>query len=174
MTTMRRARARPRARRNPRAKVSWENLAFTANLTAAVNIVIADLTPEPIQTVTGDVGTATLRRAIMHFDLSQDAVGDNNVNIGTIGIYVAGHEGFDQNAVSDPEGDFFQDWYYWTRRAIMRDTAGEAAMVSWDADIRSMRKLRGGYKLVMVVTHPLNGNPLELRTSMRLLWSQSP
>ena len=171
MTTMRRGRARPRVARRTRAKTSWENLAFVASLGVVTNIVIADLTPEPIQTVTGDVGTATLRRAILHFDFMQPTTNATNIQLCSVGIYVVSHEGFDGGAVSDPEADFFQDWYYWTRRGVAR-TGNTVGITSWDADIRSMRKLRGGYKLAFIVSHPLNDVATELHTSMRLLWSQ--
>ena len=107
----------------------------------------------------------------MHFDLVIPTAAATQ-QIVSLGIYVASHEGFDQNAFSDPEGDFFQDWYYWTRRAAQVEATGEPRTFSWDADIRTMRKLRGGYKLVYVVSHPLNPQPVELHTSMRLLWFQ--
>jgi len=164
----RRSSAAPR-RTVPRVPTQWENLAIDFALTPTLNIVTADLTPEPIQSVTNDVGTAVLKRSILHFDLTA-AVQDTDVQFVSFGIYVAGHEGFDQNAVSDPEGDFFQGWLYWTRRAL-NPVGLVTPMVSWDADIRSMRRLRGGYKLVAVASHPVQDIALVLRMSARFLWT---
>ncbi len=140
-------------------------------LPSSGGIAAADLTPEPIQTITGDVGTATLVRAIMHFDLSTE-VDVNDPQTGAVGLYVVSHEGFDQTAFSDPNADFFQDWFYWTSRGIDVRSNNQAAMASWDVDIRSKRRLRGGYKFIMVAAG-FSGNTvaLELNVSMRLLWA---
>ena len=171
MVTRRRSPRSPAPRRSaPRPKTQWESLAFSNALSAAANIVANDLTPEPIQTITGDVGTAVLRRSIMHFDINS-TINESSVLFVSFGIYVAGHEGFDQLAVNDPEGDFFQGWLYWTRRSINPSTTGSSRKVSWDADIRSMRRLRGGYKLVAVTSHPVQAISLSLDWSARFLWS---
>ena len=170
---------RPRGRslpsRAPKRKVSWENLAFNLQLTVALNIAVADLTSEPIQTITGDVGTVTLRRTILNFKpvcLTTAAVGV--AQIVSVAILVMTVDAFEQNGFADPEGTAFQDYLYWTRRTGYAIGSGEVARFEdWNADIRSMRKLRGGYKLVLLASHPsANTESIDLRVSARFLWSQ--
>ena len=71
--------------------------------------------------------------------------------------------------------DFNQDWYYWTSRAMHRITnagnATEQQGVSWDADIRSGRRLRSGNVLLFsAAASSLNEDNLDLLITMRLLW----
>jgi len=170
--TTRRTFRRSRGRTQSRRKVSWENLAFDLTLLASGAIVVADLTPEPIQTITGDVGTATLMRGLLHFDIASNS--DASVQeTAAFGFYILSHEGFDQTAFSDPNADFFQDWWYWTSRALrLQSLSDNQAGMSWDADIRSKRRLRGGYKFAMVAAgNALNNNTILAHVSMRLLWA---
>ena len=160
-------------RRVQRRKVSWENLAFRIANTAAADITTMDLTPEPMQTTHVGVGTATVRRAILHFDFIIPNLGSTEFTM-SFGIVVVTADGFLGGSVPDPETDFNQDWYYWTRRSFQFETVGSPAQASWDADIRSMRKLRGGYRLIGIVETPVNPDISITMLSMRLLWSQEP
>ena len=172
--TMRR-RSPVRRARSPRRKVSWESLAFEFSLTAAASGGKADLSPEPMQTVHAGVGTATLHRAILHYDVTYL---DGNVDLGqsflSTGLVVVSQDGFSGGTLPDPESDFNQDWYYWTRRMHKQNIIDNPPITSWDADIRSKRRLRGGYTLALRVQNPINPDPLEVHVSMRLLWSQEP
>ena len=159
----------PARRTGPRLKTQWENLSIQFDMTAALNIVGADLTPEPIQTITGDVGTAVLRRSILHFDIDFVAT-DAAIHAFSFGILVMTASGFDQGAFEDPEGSAFQSYLYWTRRTVNPASPG-ARHLSWDADIRSMRRLRGGYKLIALASHPIQVLPAEILMSGRFLWS---
>ncbi len=176
MTTRRFTRA-PRRRGNaaPRKPVSWENLAFTAAHSAAASVVVADLTPEPMQTVHAGVGLATVRRALLHFDFMHNGV---DVSVSEqeifIGIAVVTEDALAAGSLPDPASDFNHDWYYWTFRTHKWTTAAsQPPQISWDADIRSMRRLRGGYRLVMISENDMQDNATILRTGMRLLWNQS-
>ena len=91
-----------------------------------------------------------------------------------MGIAVVSEDALAATAVPDPASDFNQDWYYWTGRSIKVRAPEGPQVVTWDADIRSMRRLRGGYRLVMVSETGANEDSLEIHTTMRLLWTQEP
>ncbi len=170
---------RPRARRSPgrsqRRKVSWENLAFNLSIAGGVAVAV-DLTPEPMQTVHLGVGTATVRRSLLHFDLSNNLASTSSITqFVSFGIAVVSEDALAALALPDPESDFNQDWLYWTRRAVKHSSAGAGAeQTSWDSDIRSMRRLRGGYRLVGIAETPMNALTIDLHISARFLWSQEP
>ncbi len=173
MTTRRRSSPIQR-RRVPRRKVSWENLAFRIASTAAADITTFDLTPEPMQTTHVGVGTATIRRLIGHCSHhSANGATANAEQTMSLGIVVVTEDGFLGGSVPDPESDFNQDWYYWTRRSLQHSSVGDGnAMVEWDFDIRSMRRLRGGYRLIGIVETPTQAVATVQMISLRALWSQ--
>ncbi len=91
----------------------------------------------------------------------------------SLGIVVVTEDGFLGGSVPDPESDFNQDWYYWTRRSLQHSSVGDGnAMVEWDFDIRSMRRLRGGYRLIGIVETPTQAVATVQMISLRALWSQ--
>jgi len=148
---------------------SWENLAFGINLPAGANIVVSDLTPEPMQN--NLVGTATLVRSIMAFNHMLPGQ-DLAVITVAVGITVMTNDAFFALASPDPLSDFQQDWYYWHLHDSMRVSGPTENSNRWNADIRSARRLRGGFKLVMVVETNAVGNPdtTDLSVVMRNLW----
>jgi len=155
----------------PKQTTTWAQFALSFAMTAAAGpIVFFDLTPEPMRS-SSTRGQATLLRAILSFNFSADA---NNVDpqLAAIGIYVLGHEAFDQTAFSDPLGDDQQSWYYWSFMTVSK-VAGSAPQQHWEADIRTKRRLRSGYKLAVVTNNPLNDSATDLTMSARLLWALS-
>ncbi len=169
--------SRTRRTRAPRQKTTWENLAFDLPFTSAASQTVANLTPEPMQTVHGGVGLATVKRIILNgiLAVNNNTTHATNLQHIFIGICVVTLDAFTAGAVPDPSSDFNQDWLYWTSRSIMRPATQNSAYVTWEADIRSARKLRGGYVLALVVDNG-DGNDVsfDVGLSMRLLWSQSP
>ena len=164
---------RGRRQSGPRRKVSWENLAVNHSHGVMASVVFTDLTPEPMQTVHLGVGTATIRRMLGHLTLSVQAA-DAAASFMSVGVAVVSQDALAAGALPDPEGDFNQDWYYWTRRSILVPALGGLFQLDWDFDIRSMRRLRGGYALVFISESPLNPQITDLEVSMRTLWSQEP
>jgi len=164
---------RSRVRRNPgrfREPTRWENLAFQFVHPAAATIVFADLTPEPIQTIT-TTGTATIKRLLMHFKLTTLLVSPSAIRQDIfVGVGVVTKDAVAAGALPDPLSDFEQSWYYWTGRQITT-VVGSTQEVAWDVDIRSMRKLRSGYRLVLVTQSAAEENAMELFASIRTLWS---
>ena len=89
-----------------------------------------------------------------------------------IGVYVASHEEIVQLAVNDPNSDPLQDWYYWTNQIANLQAVTTQQTRQWDIDIRSQRRLRGGYDLVMVMAgNPANTVAVDLNMGIRALWA---
>ena len=127
-----------------------------------------------MQTVHVGVGLATIKRMIANFNWSTIAETSNLENL-FLGIAVVTLDAFTAGATPDPNGDFNQDWYYWTFRSHSREVVtGGRQMQFWDIDLRSMRKLRGGYVLALVVNNgDGNSQASTLSIGMRNLWTQS-
>ena len=108
----------------------------------------------------------------MHFDFwKRESEANVDAEQVFIGICVVTEDALAAFALPDPGSDFNQDWYYWAARNT-RATENDS-LVSWDADIRSARRLRGGYRLVMIVEAPAsNVNDIAISPSMRNLWVQ--
>ena len=173
MTTRRRAVRFLGRSRAPRRKVSWENLAFDFAHTAAADISLAVLTPEPMQTTHVGVGTATLQRMIANFEytFSGGNTSTSNQKI-FVGVGVVTRDARLAGIVPSPLNSFNQDWYYGTGRVFKKEVMGAPENFTWEVDIRTRRRLRGGYDLVLVVENPINTDVTILTTAMRLLWSQ--
>jgi len=155
--------------RGAKMRTSWEQRIFSFVLAAAGTQSVADLTPEPMRT--SNFGTSTIRRMILHATLLNDAAASTTAINSAIGVSVITADAFGAAAVPDPLDDVNQDFYYWAHRTFM-DRSGNSQF-DWDADIRSMRRLRAGYKLVLIVHSPVNEVASQLDVSVRTLWSSS-
>jgi len=71
-----------------------------------------------------------------------------------------------------PLANLGQDWYYWTGRSTFRDANVSPNRNDWEIDIRSKRRLRAGYGLVMVM-EPLGANSSNIivTAGVRNLWA---
>ena len=164
-------RGRAPSRRGPRRQTTWENLCIEFAHGTAGSEVIADLTPEPMGSDL--IGTATLIRSLMEFSFMMDTASTGaTVQQIAFGITVMTNDAFAAGAVPDPlTGDFQQSWYYWTCKQIIGSAGAGPRLVSWNVDIRSARRLRGGFKLVAISESPAaNDLDTTLFLSMRNLW----
>ena len=165
-------RGRPRGgsrRRTSRRVTTWENLIFSIPLAVGINQVVSDITPEPMSADV--VGTATIVRSLIKVTHNLTFESGNPQEVG-LGITVMTNDGFFALAPPDPLSDFQQDWYWWTFMSNMKETFSSEASYQEVFDIRSARRLRGGFKLVLVTETSVGGHPVasELRVSMRNLW----
>jgi len=170
MTTRRRSPNRSFRRSGRRQKISWLQSALEFVISAGVGaILFSDLTPPPMRAASTE-GTATIKRLIMTglFGAQAQSIQPQRM---AMGIYVVSHEAFDQTAFSDPTADEGQDWYYWTQRAVQPNGISSQGDY-WDIDLRTSRRLRAGYKLIMVVNNPLNDVVTNLTVGLRTLWTQ--
>ncbi len=167
--TLRRGSRRSSARRTSRKRTTWENLFIEQAHGTAGEQKVTDLTPEPMGAA--GIGTATIVRSIISFSYMLDAAATTATpqQLG-IGITVVTNDAFAALAVPDPLSDFAQDWYYWTARA-MRLQLDAMTQISWDVDIRSARRLRGGFKLAIISQSPASNDvDTTLFITMRNLW----
>jgi len=173
MTTQRRS---PRRRRTSTARrpTMWVNYALGFVLTAPTGpLVVADLTPEPVATQVGgvNVGQATILRLIMDWTFTSP-VSDVNPQHAGVGIYVITEDAFDQLAFADPLGTP-QISYYYFHFATLNNSGAAQSPQTWSADIRTKRRLRTGWRLVIVANNPTNDVATELNLSARGLWTIS-
>jgi len=163
-------RSRAPARGGPKRATTWENLCIEFPHGTAGEEVIFDLTPEPMATAL--VGTATLIRSIMDLWFYTDGVGNTTtIQQVALGITVMTNDAFAAAAVPDPlTGDFQQAWYYWSCMQLVHNASGVPPSTR-TVDIRTARKLRGGFKLV-AITESLSTNDIDtaLFLNMRNLW----
>ena len=157
-----------------RAKTTWSQYALTFNLSATGTTVFADLTPPPLL-IAGETfghGSATVKRAIMSFNLAQEAAVTNQFQQMGLGIYVETTQGVVDLSIRDALSGSENDWYYWTARGTFMDTSATQGLHNWEVDIRLMRRLREGYRLVVIAqANPTNSQNLEVTAGMRLLWT---
>ncbi len=134
---------------------------------------MAILTPEPMQTTHVGVGTATLQRMIIDIDYGMSGSPTNTVEQEMfLGVAVVTRDARVGGIVPTPASNFNQDWYYWTRMMHKQFTLDGPPFTSRSADIRSRRRLRGGYDLILVLENVTQQLATVLNVSMRLLWSQ--
>jgi len=76
--------------------------------------------------------------------------------------------------VPDPLGDQTQAWYYWrSQQFINVANTPQTSALMWEFDIRTSRRVRGGFRLAWV-SESLGGagvySGLILSVSIRTLW----
>ena len=164
-TRSRRSSRRTSGRR--REKTTWENINFEMSFTAAASSSVADLTPVFIQTNNFQTPSKIVRMiANFHLAVAGSAAATQQLSIG---IWVVQHEGLTGDGAADVINDFQQDFFYWTTRHITPLTVA-TGVTDWSIDLRTSRRLRGGYGLLFKAQNAVQAEPLELGVSMRNLW----
>jgi len=170
MSTRSRSRRSSRGGRGPKPVLQWENLIFKVPLAAGANLAIADLTREPMSaSLVGTAGTIIrLILRVRHMLLSTSEVPITVV----MGITLMTIDAFTALASPDPIGDQQQPWYWWDSLTMVRDTNAAPQTDSRDFDIRTSRKVRSGWKLVLVSETDAGNHPsaTDLDISVRALW----
>ena len=138
-------------------------------LTAAAGSSVADISMQR-QQVEGYQQPTKIIRSLINFELSQGQIDANTMEMG-IGIWVVQHEGLTGDGSADVINDFQQDFYYWTTLFstfvnINTPTSKQYPLV----DIRTSRRIRGGYGLLFKAQNLVQGSSLQLNVSMRNLW----
>jgi len=173
MPTFRRSRGGRRG--STRVRTTWSNLAFSMNLPSTGALIAADLTPEPLSASEGRHGTAVCRRVIATFTAApQDPVNNVPQRFG-VGIQVLSQDAIANLQFLGPldSGSDSQDWYYWTARGILHET-GLGGNLDWEIDLKTSRRLRAGYGLIMVgQANAANTEAMRMTVGLRLLWAIS-
>ncbi len=171
MTTRRRS--RPRRGTSPRTKTTWDQAALGFQLGTAGVVVSANLTPAPLSFSEDFHGTATLMRLIMSVEATQETVVANVPQTFAMATYVGQLAAFIVPTVLAPLGNSQNDWHYWTHRSTFADnTDGSADRTTWEVDLRTKRRLRGGFGYFMVVEPAVANTALmDVIVGIRLLWA---
>ena len=92
------------------------------------------------------------------------------------GICVMTKDSFTSGVSPSPlNGDEEQDWYWWNSAMHSLGPAGtDGGLITWPIEIKSKRRLRGGYRLVFIASKGLTELGLDVHLSMRVLWSLNP
>jgi len=166
MTTRSRRLSRPRSR-GRREKTTWENVNFEILRTAAAGVSVADITPVFIQTNAFQTPSKIIR-SLMSFDFDVDSsIGE--VQSISVGILVVNHESLTGDGIPDVINDFQQDFYFW-KTFSLRPVSNEGLHQHFEVDIRTSRRLRGGYGLLFIAQNPVQERATTLDVSMRNLW----
>ena len=136
--------------------------------TAAASSSVADISPVFVQT-NGYQTPSKIVRSLLNFEVF---AGGQDVNVQQLGlgIWVVQHEGLTGDGSADVINDFQQDFYYWTTLFI---TPGSSLVQQKQyplVDIRTSRRLRGGYGLLFKAQNPAQEETMALNVSMRNLW----
>ncbi len=168
----RRRRSRGSSNGNRGAPTVWESSIFEVDHAIGGGQSVSDLTPLPMRT--NQSGTAICQRLLIKGQYQVDGAGASvNAQFTTVGICVVTNDAFFAAAVPDPLGDTTQGWYYWDNFTLNPQNINAAGTMDSHVltDIKTKRRLRGGYKLVLVTEAPA-GNDLATKIilSIRALW----
>ena len=167
MTTQRRTARRPGGSVPARRATTWHNQLALVTQTAVASLVTTDLTHNMI--AAGQEPGGSCVRLILEVRVSSAATVPElesfaiGVAVVTADALVAGSA-----AMPNPLSDEDQDWYYWWGSDGIATTSTEILVAR--VDIRSARKLRGGYRLVILTENGLNELALNVSIMARTLW----
>jgi len=149
--------------------VSWKQLVLNTTQGSGANQTISDMTP--VLVPLGASG-ATIKRMIGSVDWEGIGAAVDH-GIFTVGVAVVTKDAFMAGAVPDPASDLEHDWYFWQQ--LDTHLPGNAHLdfnqARMSIDIRTMRRLREGYRLVIVFDKGPTVAGVNLHFSMRTLWT---
>ncbi len=159
-----------RSSRGTRPKFTWDNVIANQSLTAAAGSAITDVSLPQI--AANDRQTGTIVRSIGQCKVTaSDTPGD--VSQLAVAMGLVGLDQFSGAGLPDPIGDVQVDWYYWHSVALLELLAQAPEDGLWSWDIRTSRKLRGGFRLALISENAVATQPMEVSVSMRNLWQVS-
>ena len=164
MTTRRGSRRSFRGR-PARRKTYWDQNSFQFTPAAAPTLQVRDISNIHITDLSESGGT--ILRMIGQFNYYHEAASIETFNYG-IGVAVITQDALAAGAVPDPQVDLNQDWYYWDSWEGVLINEGQHQV---NFDIRTARKLREGYRLVMVMQSFIQELAGFIRVDMRNLWT---
>ena len=151
----------------PRRQTTWYNRRRLITHTAAAEIQATELTHPAISS--GFQPGGTCLRLIMEIRLRNSATVHDAVTFG-VGVVVVTADALavpSAVALPDPMADEEQDWYYWWTGEVSLSDEG---LLPVKIDIRSARKFRGGYRLVLLTENVIAELTTEVSIMARTLW----
>jgi len=163
MSTQRGTARRPQVFSN-RRPTTWAQRCDDVLLTAAASTVLIDLSHAGIVASFEDGGTCM--RLILQIHASNVAVVPDNTTL-AFGVLVMTTEALGAGSTPLPLTDPSQDWFYWWCGHV---AVGDHGIKLVDVDIRSARKLRAGYRLVLVLQNAASEIATQVSVMSRTLW----
>ncbi len=166
-----RGRSRQRSR-GTRAKYFWQQTFVTHVMLSTGNQVHTDISHKMI--VDGTEPGGTCRRLILDARvLASDTAGDAVLGVGVV---VTTQDAVASGVIPNPVDNSRQDWYYWKGFPMVGVSsglvAGDGSNPFWSTDIRTARKLREKYALVLTtVSKPTSTQPFVVHYAVRTLWT---
>jgi len=167
------SRARSRrsfGRGSRRQKTTWHQVTAGFTMVAAAAVSTLDLTP-PLITAAGNSG-GTIKRSIGNIAVETSGALNDHIDL-DVGILVSTTAGFVGGSVPNPATAFSQDWYYWFHKDshLPGNTAEAMNQLEVEWDIHTMRRLREGYRLLIVVQKSVTNAVINVSFGMRNLWT---
>jgi len=166
MTTRRLSRSSSRGGR-ARRKTTWDQSTINHTRGTAAGQSVTDISHPAI--AANNEPTGTIRRWVGNWTLSPLTTGPAEYNV-FIGIAVVTIDALAALAVPDPASDVTQDWYWWSAwEGGIADLGLSSRTMQFD--IRTARRLREGYRLVLVSENLTQELASEFHLRARGLWS---
>jgi len=161
-------------RSGTRPRTTWNQTRSNFVFTGAAGSVFLDLSHPTI--TSGENSGGSCIRVIGDVRFENAGANPDHINVG-VAIMVVTEDALGAGVIPSPFTDLRQDFYFWRATAFHLDQAG-GAQSSVDAyvelakiDLRTSRRLREGYRLVMGVEKDATSEvSWNFTTSLRTLW----
>jgi len=171
--TMRRRRRTSRSFRGTRRPTTWEQIPNKFLITAVGQSKILDLSNSQIINNLTSGGTCLRIIGSITVEHAAAAQALENVDMG-FGICVITKDALAAGETPDPIGavDQNQDWYWWhTFNHEVGPAGTDEGLIKIPIDIRTSRRLRGGYRLALITQKTTTELGQDVVVSLRLLWA---
>ena len=174
MTTSRRSRSGGFRRRAPRQPTTWFNKRINFVQTGAAQSTLTDISHPTISAFSNSGGIC--KRLIGAITWENASANDDHFDLG-VAIAVVTEDALTGSEVPTPLdfSDQDQGFYFWATRSIHLETSSVDAagsQLTIPIDIRTSRRLRGGYRLVLVAEKGVTVEvSLNVSISLRSLWT---
>ena len=146
--------------------MTWDQSRFTHALTAVADQSVTDISLPNLGV--GAVQTGRIVRMIGEIQISATTAALSDLAVGVVVVSLDASQG----VVPDPLTDAEQDWYYWRSGIVFAaNTASASRLTTWQFDIRTSRRLRGGYRLVAISENDENPQSTSVHWNVRGLWT---
>ena len=144
---------------------TWQGTTTETTLLAAASLQVLDISHQSM--IAGSEDTGTCMRLIGSVEISNlsTELAPEDVSFG-IGVGLFHSAAIAALAVPNPSGSNDGDWYYWWGGKMTLDVKGKR----WTYDIRSARRLRANYRLLVVIANQLNELTTLVKLTHRTLW----
>ncbi len=162
--------------RSPRVPTTWEQITIPSTHGIAGGTTFIDITQQTIRLLDNTGGTIVRSIGEVAFFPGSGSASIDEAHI-AVGMTVVTKDAVAAGALPDPFTDLEHDWYFWysTHWHILLDAAqGSTNVLRVTWDLKTSRRLREGYRLVLLIEKDVTELGFQTRTSMRNLWKLRP